>query len=131
MLEDIQSYLVAHGIGVLPGNNTDWSIFIRKMPDDKTAPDQIIGLYSQPGQDPQDNVAYPRLTVYVRSKPNESNIAYTKLRSIYTALHTTFDEVGADYVSILAHGSEPLDLGQDTKFRQVLSWSFEVIKHVS
>lgn len=133
LLNDIQSYLIANGIGVAPGNNTEWSIYLRGLPDDKTSPDRSIALFALQGEDSEGrwNVVYPRITVYVRGNPHDWGAVETKIQAIFMLLHNTFNEVGADYVSILGRGSEAFDVGKDSKMRPILGRTFNIIKHVT
>lgn len=125
-LEDIATQLNTAGVGVYPGTNSTWTVYIAEMPD---SPDACIALYARPGRAKEVfcDIQYPDLHVEVRAAPYAA--AQAKAEAIDAALHAQHDQTWSahKYLLIKARGV-PCKLETDDRNRTIFYQNFEIVK---
>lgn len=121
--EDIKDILVDQSIGTFKAT-TGWSIQISKMPD---SPDTCVGVFDQPGLEPETKFRYdrPGVQVLIRGAKMGYVAAYAKAEDVKEALHGRDNEAwnGTRYLQILAE-SDPIPMGYDDNNRPLFSVNF-------
>ena len=131
MATEILDFLAAEG---LIGGATGWARAATYLP---PSPDQVIAVFSTPGDPPEitpsgsAETAYDEPGFQVRGRGAEfgAEALENKMWAVYRALHD--GDVGGNYVLVRAVQSGPMMMGYDASGRPEMTWNFSVIRERS
>lgn len=121
ILDTIANKLIADAV---VDGASGWTVSKGYMPDSvATNNDQVIGIFEYDGGIPDTCNLYPRISVMIRGKEYEYNIARTKADAVVTSLDNA---TLSGFVFILL-SSNVFSAGYDTNNRPILTVNFKTM----